>query len=259
MAQALTIEKASPTGMPADEWELRIELAAAYRLVDYFGWCELIYGHLTAHTPGLKPHFLINPYGLNYDEITASNLVKIDIDGVPVEPTSHPISEAGFVIHSAIHSVEAMENRVVMHSHSRAGMAIAALRHGLLPISMNATLFFDDIAYHDFEGPSLYLEERDRLRKSLGTKKAMILRNHGLLTVGRTVAEAFIRLYRLEQACRIQLDAAAAGELNLLDDKIARKSGHDTSRFMESEAAYGQLEFNALMRKLDKTDNSYRH
>ena len=155
--------------------------------------------------------------------------------------------------------MEAAENRVVMHSHSRAGMAIAALRHGLLPISMNATLFFDDIAYHDFEGPSLYLEERDRLRKSLGTKKAMILRNHGLLTVGRTVAEAFIRLYRLEQACRIQLDAAAAGELNLLDDKIARKSGHDTSRFMESEAAYGQLEFNALMRKLDKTDNSYRH
>ena len=174
MAQTLTIEKSSSTQIPADEWELRIELAAAYRLVDYFDWCELIYGHLTAHTPGSEPHFLINPYGLNYDEITASNLVKIDIDGVPVEPTNHPISEAGFVIHSAIHSVETEQNRVVMHSHSRAGMAIAALRHGLLPISMNATLFFDDIAYHDFEGPSLYLEERDRLRKSLGTKKAMI-------------------------------------------------------------------------------------
>ena len=153
MVQALAIEKTSSTQIPSDEWELRIELAAAYRLVDYFGWCELIYGHLTAHTPELEPHFLINPYGLNYDEITASNLVKIDIDGIPVESTSHPISEAGFVIHSAIHSVETMENRVVMHSHSRAGMAIAALRHGLLPIIMNATLFFDDIAYHDFEGP----------------------------------------------------------------------------------------------------------
>ena len=259
MAQTLTTEKTFPSQIPADERKLRIELAAAYRLVNYFGWCELIYGHLTAHTPGLEPHFLINPYGLNYDEITASNLVKIDIDGVPVEPTSHPISEAGFVIHSAIHSVETTQNRVVMHTHSRAGMAIAALRHGLLPISMNATLFFDDIAYHDFEGPSLYLEERDRLRESLGTKNAMILRNHGLLTVGRTVAEAFVRLYRLEQACRIQLDAAAAGELILLDNETARKSGRDTSRFMESEATYGQLEFNALMRRLDKTDNSYRH
>ena len=258
MAQTLTIEKTSPTQIPADEWKLRIELAAAYRLVDHFGWCELIYGHLTAHTPGMDPHFLINPYGMNYDEITASNLIKIDLDGAPVEPASHPISEAGFVIHSAIHVAETTQNRVVMHTHSRAGMAIAALSRGLLPISMNATLFFEDIAYHDFEGPSLYLEERDRLRESLGTKKAMILRNHGLLTVGRTVAEAFVRLYRLEQACRVQLDAAPAGELILLDDETARKSGRDTNRFMQSEAAYGELEFHALMRKLDKVDNSYR-
>jgi ribulose-5-phosphate 4-epimerase/fuculose-1-phosphate aldolase len=206
----------------------------------------------------MDPHFLINPYGMNYDEITASNLIKIDLDGAPVEPASHPISKAGFIIHSAIHVVETTQNRVVMHTHSRAGMAIAALSHGLLPISMNATLFFEDIAYHDFEGPSLYLEERDRLRESLGTKKAMILRNHGLLTVGRTVAEAFVRLYRLEQACRVQLDAAAAGELSLLDDETARKSGRDTNRFMQSEAAYGELEFHALMRKLDKIDNSYR-
>ena len=184
------------------ERSIRIELAAAYRLVDFFGWCELIYGHLTAHVPGPEPHFLINPYGLNYDEVTATNLIKIDINGKMVEPSSYAVNEAGFVIHSAVHMMSKENNRVVMHTHSRSGMAIAALEEGLLPISMGATAFFEDIAYHDYEGPSLYLEERERLQESLGDKKVLILRNHGLLTVGRTVAEAFIRLYRLESAVR---------------------------------------------------------
>ena len=184
------------------ERSIRIELAAAYRLVDFFGWCELIYGHLTAHVPGPEPHFLINPYGLNYDEVTATNLIKIDINGKMVEASPYAVNEAGFVIHSAVHMMSKENNRVVMHTHSRSGMAIAALEEGLLPISMGATAFFEDIAYHDYEGPSLYLEERERLQESLGDKKVLILRNHGLLTVGRTVAEAFIRLYRLESAVR---------------------------------------------------------
>ncbi len=240
------------------ERSIRIELAAAYRLVDFFGWCELIYGHLTAHVPGPEPHFLINPYGLNYDEVTATNLIKIDINGKMVEASPYAVNEAGFVIHSAVHMMSKENNRVVMHTHSRSGMAIAALEEGLLPISMGATAFFEDIAYHDYEGPSLYLEERERLQESLGDKKVLILRNHGLLTVGRTVAEAFIRLYRLESACQVQLDAGAAGSLRVLNQDLARKSGKDVKRFMEQEDNFGQLEFDALVRKIDKLDDSYR-
>jgi len=247
------------SNLESAEKKLRVELACAYRLVDYFGWCELIYAHLTARVPGPDAHFLINPYGLNYDEVTASNLVKIDINGHVVEDSDHPINEAGFIIHSAIHMLENTSNHVVMHTHSRAGMAVAALKDGLLPISMGATMFYDDIAYHDYEGPSLYLDERSRLQSSLGNKRALILRNHGLMTVGETVPEAFVRLYRLESACRTQLDASAAGEVNLLDQDTASKSGQDVNRFMESADDYGQLEFDALMRKIDKLDDSYKH
>ena len=247
------------SNLESAEKKLRVELACAYRLVDYFGWCELIYAHLTARVPGPDAHFLINPYGLNYDEVTASNLVKIDINGHVVEDSDHPINEAGFIIHSAIHMLENTNNHVVMHTHSQAGMAVAALKDGLLPISMGATMFYDDIAYHDYEGPSLYLDERSRLQSSLGNKRALILRNHGLMTVGETVPEAFVRLYRLESACRTQLDASAAGEVNLLDHDTASKSGQDVNRFMESADDYGQLEFDALMRKIDKLDDSYKH
>ena len=247
------------SNLESAEKKLRVELACAYRLVDFFGWCELIYAHLTARVPGPDAHFLINPYGLNYDEVTASNLVKIDINGHVVEDSDHPINEAGFIIHSAIHMLENTSNHVVMHTHSRAGMAVAALKDGLLPISMGATMFYDDIAYHDYEGPSLYLDERSRLQSSLGNKRALILRNHGLMTVGETVPEAFVRLYRLESACRTQLDASAAGEVNLLERDTASKSGQDVNRFMESADDYGQLEFDALMRKIDKLDDSYRH
>ena len=252
------IRSETPSNFSQQERSIRIELAAAYRLVDFFGWCELIYGHLTAHIPGPKPHFLINPYGLNYDEVTATNLIKIDINGKMVEASPYAVNEAGFVIHSAVHMMSKENNRVVMHTHSRAGMAIAALEEGLLPISMGATAFFEDIAYHDYEGPSLYLEERDRLQESLGDKRVLILRNHGLLTVGKTVAEAFIRLYRLESACQVQLDAGAAGSLRVLNQELARKSGKDVKRFMEQEDNFGQLEFDALVRKIDKLDDSYR-
>jgi len=259
MNKALNETELSADQLAEAERELRVQLAGAYRLVDYFGWCELIYGHLTAHVPGPEPHFLINPYGLNYDEVTASNLVKIDLDGKLVEPTEHLVNEAGFIIHSAIHMQPSSQNRVVMHTHSRSGMAVAALKDGLLPISMGATIFYDALAYHEYEGPSLYLDERERLQVSLGDKKALILKNHGLVAVGATVAEAFLRLYRLERACQTQLDAASAGELNLLDDQVARKSGRDVNRFMESSDDYGELEFAALLRKIDRIDDSYRN
>lgn len=252
------------------EWRLRVELAAAYRLVDYFGWTELIYGHLTARLPGDKPQFLINPYGLNYDEVTASNLVRIDVDGNIVGHSDYPVNVAGFVIHSAIHMAHettdtGTPNNVVMHTHSRAGMALAALDDGLLQISMNATMFHERLSYHEYEGPSLFLDERRRLQVSLGSNKAMVLRNHGLLTTGETVPEAFARLYRLERAAQVQLDATAAGKVKQLGGNVAAKSRDGVESFMRKattageEVAYGTLEFAALMRKLDKIDSSYRH
>ena len=248
--------------LPPEQAErvLRVQLAAAYRLVDHFGWTELIYGHLTARVPGPDRHFLINPYGLSYDEITASNLVKIDVDGNVIGHADHPVNRAGFVIHSAIHMANSATNKVVMHTHTRAGMAVAALEDGLLPVSMFATAFHGRLAYHDYEGPSLELDERERLLQHLGEHKAMILRNHGLLAVGRTVADCFLRLYRLERACQIQLDAAAAGRLTVLSDNAARASGEGIDGFSgsHSEVGIGRMEFAALMRKLDRIDPSYR-
>ena len=247
--------------LPPEEGEavLRRQLAAAYRLVDYFGWTELIYGHLTARVPGDKPHFLINPFGLNYDEVTASNLVKIDVDGNNVGEARHPVNYAGFVIHSAIHMAHQARHRCVMHTHTRAGMAVAATREGLLPISMNATAFHGALAYHDYEGVSLETDERPRLVADLGDKTAMMLRNHGLLTTGRSVPEAFIRLYRLERACQTQVDAGAAGTIAVLGDNVAGKSHGQLEGFGESDTGgMGELEFSALIRKLDKTDTSWR-
>jgi ribulose-5-phosphate 4-epimerase/fuculose-1-phosphate aldolase len=262
VAQDLPLTGIDVYALPPEqgEWVLRRQLAAAYRLVDHFGWTELIYGHLTARVPGEAPHFLINPYGLNYDEVTASNLVKIDLDGGIVEPSLHPVNYAGFVIHSAVHMAHAARHRVVMHTHTRAGMAVCALQEGLLPISMVSTAFHGKLAYHDYEGPSLDLDERERLLVNLGEHQAMMLRNHGLLVTGRSVPEAFLRLYRLERACQIQVDAAAAGTLNVMGGNLAGKSGADMDRFseMESEAGVGDLEFAALIRKLDKTDTSWR-
>jgi ribulose-5-phosphate 4-epimerase/fuculose-1-phosphate aldolase len=243
------------------ETELRVQLAAAYRLVDHFGWTELIYGHLTVRIPGPDKHFLINPYGLNYDEICASNLVKIDVDGNVVEPTEYAINTAGFVIHSAIHMANSDVNKCVMHTHTRAGMAICALEEGIQPISMFATSFYNRIAFHEYEGPSLDVGERERLLASLGDKRAMILRNHGLLVVGKTIPETFLRLYRLERACQIQLDAAAAGNLRQIPGQIAELSGRGIDQFSDgqTDAGVGSLEFAAMQRKLDRIDSSYRH
>ena len=255
-----TLERPATRETSTTERELRVKLAAAYRLVDYYGWTEQIYGHLTARVPGPENHFLINPWGLNYDEVTASNLVKIDVDGKVISAGSQAVNFAGFVIHSAIHMTRSDENHVVMHTHTRAGMAIAAIKEGVLPVSMFGTVFHNRIGYHDYEGAALYLDERERIVKSLGPHKAMILRNHGLLAVGKTVAECFLRLYRLERACQVQVDAAAAGTLNLLSAEVADRSAADLDSYQGMQpAAEGEIEFAALMRKLDKTDVGYRH
>lgn len=261
IAQDLPVTGIDVYALPPEEGEavLRRQLAAAYRMVDYFGWTELIYGHLTARVPGDKPHFLINPFGLNYDEVTASNLVKIDVDGNPIGESSHPVNYAGFVIHSAIHMAHQARHRAVMHTHTRAGMAVAATSEGLLPISMNATAFHGNLAYHDYEGVSLEVDERPRLVADLGDKTAMMLRNHGLLTTGRSVAEAFLRLYRLERACQTQIDAGAAGTIAVMGDNVAGKSRSQLEGFADSDTGGGDLEFAALIRKIDKVDTSWRN
>ena len=263
IAQDMPLTGIDVYALPPAEGEavLRRQLAAAYRLVDYFDWTELIYGHLTARVPGEQAHFLINPFGLNYDEVTASNLVKIDLDGNNVGESKYPVNYAGFVIHSAVHMAHQARHRVVMHTHTRAGMAVSALRDGLLQISMDSTAFHGRLGYHDYEGPSFDLDERGRLLKNLGDNQAMMLRNHGLLTTGRSVPEAFLRLYRLERACQIQIDAAAAGTLNVLGDNLAAKSGADIDSYFERElqTGIGDLEFAALIRKLDKIDTSWRN
>ena len=261
IAQDVPLTGIDVYSLPPDEGEavLRRQLAAAYRLVDFFGWTELIYGHLTARVPGEQAHFLINPFGLNYDEVTASNLVKIDLDGNNVGESRFPVNHAGFVIHSAIHMAHQDRHRVVMHTHTRAGMAVAATSEGLLPSSMNATAFHGKLAYHDYEGVSLELDERSRLVDDLGDRTAMMLRNHGLLTTGRTVAEAFLRLYRLERACQTQVDAGAAGTISVMGDNVAGKSRAQLEGFGDSDTGgQGELEFAALIRKLDKIDSSWR-
>ena len=240
------------------EAELRVQLAAAYRLVEHFGWNESIYGHLTVRVPGPERHFLINPYGLRYGEVTASNLVKITLGGEIVGETEWSVNVAGYAIHGAIHR-GAAEAHCVMHTHSPAGMAVAALECGLLPISMDATLFHGTLGYHAYEGAIVSEDEKARLIRDLGRNRALILRNHGLLTVGRTIAEAFLYLHRLETACKTQVDALAMNSaLNHVAEEICEKSAREIDDFSQHVNDIGALEFQAYMRMLDQMGAGYR-
>ncbi|MGE0723929.1 MAG: class II aldolase/adducin family protein [Alphaproteobacteria bacterium] len=243
-----------------EEWALRTQLAACYRIIDHLGWAELIWSHTTVRVPGPDTHFLINPYGLRYDEVTASNLVKIDLDGNTVGPVEHLINPAGFVIHSAIHMAR-HDAACVMHIHTPAGMAVAAQAGGLLPISMYALGYDGQVAYHDFEGPSLTLGARERLARNLGDRNLLILRSHGTLTCGRTIPEAFLHMYRLQRCCEVQLMAqAGGGKLIVPPDKVRRDSVDLAYEFFKTggHATYGELEFAALVRLMDRTDPSFR-
>lgn len=247
----------------SEEWDLRVQLAAAYRIIDLMGWSELIWTHTTVRVPGSEHHFLINPYGLRFDEICASNLVKVDMDGNIIGDPNQEINPAGFVIHSALHMTRP-DVRCIMHTHTVAGMAVAALEDGLLPVSMYALGYFERVAYHDFEGPSLDLAERARLNANLGSHNVLILRNHGLLTCGETVAQAFVRMYRLERACQVQLAAQSTGsKLVVPPPDVCRISAERSDQFLVAEWDKGYSrnpnpEFAALMRLLDKKDDSYR-
>lgn len=246
------------------EWEVRVQLAAAYRMIDHFGWSELIWTHTTARVPGPEHHFLINQYGLRFDEICASNLVKVDLEGNIIGDPSQEINPAGYVIHSAVHRIRP-DVHCVMHTHTTAGMAIAALEEGLLPISMYALGYHERVAYHDFEGPSLELDERERLAANLGEKNILVLRTHGLLTCGQTVAQAFVRMFRLERACQVQLAAQSTGARLVIPPKeVCELSARLSDDFLvaEGDAGYSRIpnpEFAALMRLMDKKDSSYRN
>jgi len=254
----LGVALATRTNLTRTEWDLRVQLAAAYRIADYLGWSELIYTHISARVPGRDHHFLINPYGLRFDEVTASSLVKIDLEGNPVEPQVHKANKAGFIIHSAIHMARP-DAQCVWHMHTLAGMAVSAQDEGLLPAHMYSHNFWNRLSYHDFEGPSMRLDERSRLVRSLGaTNQAIILRNHGLLTVGRTIAEAFIRFWRLNRACEIQL-AAQAAKLRLPSPEVCEASFAMGEEFLTDQADLGQLEFDSILRKVEAKDASYKN
>jgi ribulose-5-phosphate 4-epimerase/fuculose-1-phosphate aldolase len=194
-----------------EEWAIRVDLACAYRMVAAYGWDDLIFTHLSARIPGPEHHFLLNPYNLMFEEVTASSLIKVDVNGNPVESTPFITNPAGFTIHSAIHMARE-DAQAVMHLHTPAGQAVSAHSDGLLPLTQTAMLIRGDVAFHDYEGVAVDLDERARLVADLGTKNAMILRNHGTLAVGKNVGECFIRLYYLERACQAQIMALSAGE-----------------------------------------------
>src|SRR5512139_975467 len=202
-----------------EEWQARVDLAAAYQLVADFGWDDLVFTHISARIPGPEHHFLINPYGLMFDEITASSLVKVDQHCSKLSDSPFPVNPAGFVIHSAIHAVRE-DAACVLHTHSRAGVAVSAQKCGILPISQQSTFVLGSLAYHDYEGVALRDDEKPRLQADLGRANYLVLRNHGLLTVGKSIADAFLNMYIFENTCRIQLDAQAGGELVYVNPQI---------------------------------------
>ena len=260
MATALQRPAASAVreSVTPEEWALRVDLAAAYRLVALYGWDDLIFTHLSARVPGPEHHFLINPYNMMFEEITASSLVRIDVDGNTVSDSPAPVNRAGFVIHSAIHA--GREDAVaVLHLHTPHGQAVSAMAEGLLPHTQTAMIAGHDVAYHDFEGIATELDERARLVADLGTRHTMILRNHGTLTVGASVAEAFLRMYFLERACEAQILMLSAGRagLNTPNQGVAEKVEQQSTGPGMAMLARG-LAWPALLRKLDRRDPSYR-
>lgn len=240
----------------SEEWQVRVDLAAAYRLVADYGWDDLVFTHISARVPGPDHHFLINPYGMMFEEITASSLVKVDLAGRIVLESDYQINPAGFTIHSAVHA--AREDALcVMHLHTDNGIAISAQKNGLLPISQQALFVLASLAYHDYEGLALNEEEKPRLVADLGSKTFLILRNHGLLTVGHTVADAFLSMFLLERACRIQLLAQSGGvELVRIPDEVL--AAIPAQEAVVTRGSRGMLAWPGLLRKLDRMAANYR-
>ncbi len=244
-------ERVSP-----EEWDVRVQLAACYRFAAHFRMTDLIYTHISARVPGDENHFLLNAFGLMWDEVNASNLVKITLDGTIVDdPTGLGFNEAGFVIHSAIHGAR-HDVACVMHTHTASGVAVSAQQHGLLPLSQHAMRLTGNVGYHEYEGVALNLEERERLVADIGDKMTLILHNHGLLTCGKTVREAFDFMYYLERACQIQIAALAGGTPVIMPTpEVAQKVANSFDRpgYQEKKG-----EWRALIRMLDRMDPSYK-
>lgn len=237
------------------EWALRVQLAACYRLVAHYGWSDLVFTHISARVPGPEHHFLINPYGLMFDEITASSLVKVDDQCRKVIDSPFPVNPAGFVIHSCIHDARP-DVGCVLHTHTRAGVAVSAQKCGVLPISQQSTFVLSSLGYHDYEGVALRDDEKPRLVRDMGDKAHLVLRNHGLLTVGRNIPEAFLRMYTFENACRIQIDAQTGGELVTVDPAILQGLGEVLKVVTAGQGP--EIAWPALLRKLDRLDPSYQ-
>jgi ribulose-5-phosphate 4-epimerase/fuculose-1-phosphate aldolase len=239
-----------------NEWDMRVQLAAAYRLADLHGWTtSLIYNHISARIPGKADQFLLNPFGLRYDEVTASNLVKIDLDGNILDDTPYGINQAGYVIHGAIHG--ARDDVVcALHTHTEAGMAVSALADGLMFTNQEVLRFYDDTAYHDFEGIAFDTDECARLVADLGGNSAMILRNHGLLTVGHSVGEAFVLMYYLEKCCASQLRLMASG--GTITQPSREVCAHTARQYRALNDLTERREWPALMRMADDADPSFR-
>ncbi|MCC5888209.1 MAG: class II aldolase/adducin family protein [Gammaproteobacteria bacterium] len=238
------------------EWQLRVDLAALYRLVAMHGWDDFLFTHLSARIPGPEHHFLLNPLGMTFEEVTASSLVKVDLDGNKVMETPYAINSAGFTIHSAVHAARE-DVCCVMHLHTVDGVAVSAQEEGLMPISQHA-MQCGEIAYHDYEGVALDLDERERIVRDLGSRQFMLLRNHGTLTVGPTICSAWMAMYYLERACSMQVRALAGGAtVNMPPQGSARKAAEQSRPLFDGTA--DPLAWPALLRKLDRADSSYRH
>ena len=239
-----------------EEWQLRTDLAACYRLVALYGWSDLVFTHISARLPGADHHFLINPYGLMFDEITASSLVKVDMACNKLMESPFPVNPAGFVIHSAVHEARA-DVQCVIHTHTRAGVAVAAQKKGLLPISQQSTFVLGSLAYHGYEGMAFREDEKPRLVADMGEANFLMLRNHGLLTCGATIADAFLSMYVFESACQIQIAAQSGGsELTEVNPQILQGIAHAMK--VQTGGLGGQFAWPALLRKLDRIDPGYR-
>ena len=239
-----------------EEWQIRQDLAALYRLVAMHDWDDLVFTHITARVPGPDHHFLINPYGMLFESVTASSLIKVDLEGNKIIDTPYPFNPAGYTIHSAVHEVRD-DAKCVMHLHTRAGVAVSAQKNGLLPISQQASVALGSLAYHDYEGIALNPDEKGRLQQDLGDKMSMILRNHGTLVAAPTIADAWLFMYILETACQIQIAAQSGGsELTMFDEAIIRLNCENTAEATAGQG--GQLAWAAMLDKVERRDSSFR-
>lgn len=255
-APALIINKPVRDQVSAEEWQARVDLAACYRLIALEGLTEMVANHISVRVPGSHNEFLINPYGMLYEEMTASSMLRIDLEGnVLFNATDYGVNRAGFVIHSAIHAAR-HDVDCIIHTHSLAGMAVSAMKCGILPIAQSS-MRFADIGYHDFEGIAVRTDERERLVQSLGQREALVLRNHGLLTVGPSIPECFNNMYRLERACQLQVMTLSCNtELQMPPQEVVNYTNHNMLPGVRRR--FGLLEWPALLRKLDRIDPTYR-